>query len=305
MLPMLSYKTRIKIRGLMPERALLRLRRAEIPLFNIQKIAKDEMTFCVWKKDEERVFSIYPQDKFRAGEYTPYTAISLGAVGFGRTFENAKKRVGIWIGCLLFVCVTAFANDFVFGVEFVGSKVYARETYQALEEYGIRIGKKYKGENVDLVCARLLSMDGVEFCSVKKKGMKLYVDVRTDAYQKKIFIQGQMTASHSGELVSLTVLRGTPLKKAGENIQAGESLVGDWFSVEEGGQVRVEIIARARIACTYEEKIAAADEESAFATAYLQAGLTGKEILSARSVTKQDDGYLVTLNYTVVESMNF
>ena len=88
---------------------------------------------------------------------------------------------------MLFVCVTAFANDFVFGVEFVGSKVYARETYQALEEYGIRIGKKYKGENVDLVCARLLSMDGVEFCSVKKKGMKLYVDVRTDAYQKKNF----------------------------------------------------------------------------------------------------------------------
>ena len=305
MFSIFSYKTRIKICGLMPERALLRLRRAEIPLYDIQKTGKDEMTFCVWKKDEERVFAIYPKDCYNVGEYTPYTAASLGAVGFGRAFENAKKRVGIWIGCLLFVFVTAFANDYVFAVEFVGSEVYARETYQALDEYGIRLGKKYDGKNADLVCAKLLSIDGVEFCSVQKKGLKLYVDVRMDAYRKSEFIQGQMQAKRSGELLSLTVLRGTPLKKAGEKIQAGESLVGDWFSTEDGGQVRVEIIARARIACVYEGKIAAADEESAFAEAYLQAGLIGEENLSFRSVAKVEDGYAVVLHYTVVESMNF
>lgn len=305
MLPIFSYKTRIKICGLMPERALLRLRRAEIPLYEIHKTGKDEITFCVWKKDEEKVFAVYPKACYDIGQYTPYTASALGAVGVGKLFENAKKRVGIWIGAVLFLCVTAFANDFVFGVEFVGSEVYARETYQALDEYGIRLGKKYNGKNADLVCAKLLSLDGVEFCSLKKKGLKLYVDVRTDAYKNKSFVQGQMQAKHEGEVVSLTVLRGSPLKKAGEKVRIGESLVGDWFSTEDGGQVRVEIIARARIACTYEEMIAAADEESAFATAYLQAGLTGEETLMSRSITKEEDGYLVTLQYVVIESMNF
>ena len=305
MLSIFSYKTQMKIRGLMPERALLRLRRAEIPLYDIHKTGKDEITFCVWKKDEERVFAVYPNACYDIGQYTPYTASALGAVGVGKLFENAKKRVGIWIGAVLFLSITAFANDFVFGVEFVGSQVYARETYEALDEYGIRLGKKYNGKNADLVCAKLLALDGVEFCSLKKKGMKLYVDVRTDAHTKPSFAQGQMQAKHAGELVSLTVLRGSPLKKAGERVQAGESLVGDWFSTEDGGQVRVEIIARARIACTYEAKVAAADEESAFAAAYLQAGLTGEETLSSCGITKETDGYLVILQYVVVESMNF
>ena len=302
---MLAYKTRMKIIGLMPERALLRLRRAEIPLYDIHKTSKDEITFCVWKRDEERVYSVYPNQAYDIGQYTPYTAASLGAVGVGKLFENAKKRVGIWIGAVLFLCTTALVNDFVFGVEFVGSSVYAREAYEALDEYGIRLGRKYDGKNADLVCAKLLSIDGVEFCSIQKKGLKLYVDVRTDAYHKKEFQQGQMQAKHAGEILSLTVLRGSALKTAGEKVQAGESLVGDWFSTQDGGQVRVEIIARAYIACAYEEKITAADEEDAFATAYLNAGLTGEENLTARSVKKEDDGYLVTLQYTVVESMNF
>ena len=87
---MLAYKTRIKICGLMPERALLRLRRAEIPLYDIHKVDKDAITFCVWKQDEERVFAIYPKACYDIGQYTPYTAVSLGAFGVGKLFENAQ-----------------------------------------------------------------------------------------------------------------------------------------------------------------------------------------------------------------------
>ena len=90
---MFSYKTRIKICGLMPERALLRLRRAEIPLYDIQKTAKDAITFCVKKQDEARVFAVYPNQAYEIGQYTPYTAVALGASGLGKLFENAKKRV--------------------------------------------------------------------------------------------------------------------------------------------------------------------------------------------------------------------
>ncbi len=299
------YKVRIALHGLMPERALLRLRRAGIPLFDIQKVAKDELHCSIRKKDSQKVFAIYPKVCYNISEYTPYMVTELGAVGIGKAFELLQKRVGICIGCLLFALLTVWADDFVFGVHFVTSDVYARETYAALEEYGVRLGRRYQGKNADLICAKLLSLDSVEFCSLQKKGMYLYVDIRTAPFGKKNAQQGVMGAKRTGKIVGLTVLRGTALKKVGEEVQAGEPLVGDWFSTEEGGQVRVEIIARVRIACTYEEKIAAESEEEAFALAYLQAGLTGTEYLDGQSVQKEGDGYLVALRYTVVESMNF
>lgn len=300
-----SYKVRLQVKGLMPERALLRLRRAHIPIFNAVRTARDEIRFDVWKKDIEKVFAIYPNVCYNIGEYTPYTVTSLGAVGLGKTLETAKNRIGFGIGCLLFATIFTLANECAFGVEFVGSSVYARETYAALDECGIVLGKRYEGKNADLFCSKILSLDGVEFCSLKKEGLKLRVEIRMSPFHTAYFQSGSMRAKHAGTVVGITVLRGTALTAVGAEIKAGDSLVGNWFSTEDGGQVRVELIARVRIACTYEAVIDAEDEESAFATAYLQAGLGAEDILQTRSVAECEDGYLVTLSYVATESMNF
>ena len=100
--------------------------------------------------------------------YTPYTVKKLGAVGFGKGVEKARKRIGFGIGVLLFCVITAFSSDYVFGVEFTASSVYAREAYIAMEECGIALGKRYDNKNADLFCAKMLALDGVEFCSIKK-----------------------------------------------------------------------------------------------------------------------------------------
>ena len=299
------YKVRLRLEGTMPQRALLRLRRAGIPLYDVVKTAPNALCFRVWKKDEEKVFAIYPKVCYNIGEYAPYTVERLGAAGFGYLVENARKRIGFSIGILLFCAITAFSSDYAFGVEFSGSEVYAREAYMAMEECGISLGKRYDDKNADLFCAKMLSLDGVEFCSIKKVGLKLRVDVRMSPVKTDYFQTGAMQAKHTGKLIALTVLRGSALKEIGENVTAGETLVGNWFSTEEGGQVRVELIARARIACTYEEKITAENEEEAFAKAYLGAGLESIEQIREKKIEKTDGGYLVTLVYDVVESMNF
>ena len=54
------WRERILLEGWMPERALLRLRRAEIPLFNVRKVAKNRILFCVKREDVEKIFAIYP-----------------------------------------------------------------------------------------------------------------------------------------------------------------------------------------------------------------------------------------------------
>lgn len=304
-MPLFGYKVRLRLEGTMPQRALLRLRRENIPVYDVVKTGKNELCFLVWKKDEKKVFAIYPKTCYNIGEYSPYAVTELGAVGFGGTVEKARKRIGFGIGVLLFCVLTAFASDYAFGVEFSSSSVYAREAYIAMEECGITLGKRYNDKNADLFCAKMLSLDGVEFCSIKKVGLKLRVDLRMSPVKTEYSQKGTMQAKHTGTLTALTVLRGSALKKIGDEVTAGETLVGDWFSTEEGGQVRVELIARARIACTYKETVAAENEEIAFAKAYLDAGLEKTDVINEKKIEKTENGYLVTLVYDVVESMNF
>lgn len=304
-MPFLDYKVRLKLTGTMPERALLRLRRAKIPVYEVVKTDKNELRFCARKNDLEKIFAIYPKVCYNIGEYAPYTVTRLGAVGVGKWIEGALSRIGFCIGVLLFGGLTAYCKDYAFDVEFSGSDVYAREAYIAMEECGIELGKRYRAQNADLFCAKMISLSGVEFCSIKKVGLKLRVDVRTSPVRTEYASAGVMQAKHAGKLTELTVLRGTALKKTGDEVTAGETLVGDWFLTEGGEQVRVELIARARISCTYASEIAAADEQTAFAEAYLNAGLGAEDTIEEKSVEKTENGYLVTLVYTAIESMNF
>lgn len=297
-------KERIYIEGLMPERALLRLRRAGIPLFRVQKTNATTLLVSVRKKDLEKVFAIYPNVCYNNSRSSSFTAKLAPKKGAAKWLHVLKNRVGLWLGALLFIGGTAFADGLVCGVEFVGTDVYARETYAALREANIRLFAPYRKGKEDLICAKLLSIDGVEFCSVKKRGMRLVVEIRTAPFGKESAKDGQLYADRDGVILSMTVLRGTALKKIGDRVNAGEPLVGDWFSTEDGGQVRVQAIARVRIACTYEKEIAAATEQEAFAIAYLAVG-ADSVVLRERSVTATERGFAVRLAYESVQTINF
>lgn len=300
-----GYKVALRLTGTMPERAFLRLRRANIPVYDAKKTGKDEIRFCALKKDLDKIFAIYPKTRYNIGEYVPYTVTELGAVGVGKIVEGAAARIGFCIGALLFCACTAYFGEYTFGVEFSGSDAYAREAYIAMDECGIYTWKRYESKNADLFCAKMTALDGVEFCSIKKVGLKLRVEVRIGSVKTDYAKKGRMQAKHTGKLLELTVLRGCALKKIGDEVTVGESLVGDWFLTEDGGQVRVELIARARIACTYARVVVAEDEQTAFAEAYLDAEIGAEDEILQRSIEKRENGYFVTLVYTAIESMNF
>ena len=300
-----DFRERIAIEGIMPERALLKLRRAGIAVYNVKKPQKSRILFSVKKKDIEKVFAIYPKVCYNNSVYSPYTATHLGAEGVGRWIEFAKKRSCFLLGATLFCAVTLFSDSLVFGVEFVGSSVYKREACELLETHGIKPFSRYDNREIDSVCSKLLTLDGVEFCSIKKSGARVLVEMRLDATPQKPFEKGDLVARHTGEILSITALRGTPLKKKGDGVRIGETLVGGWFSSIEGEQVRVEPIARASIACVYEAQIEAEDEECAFASAYLALDLSDFDEISKREITPKDGGYFVRIEYTAIEKINF
>ena len=302
-----NFKEKLLLEGLMPERALLRLRRAGIGVYKAKKVEKTRMVFSVKRKDAQKVFAIYPNVCYNGAVYSPYTVQKLGATGFGKYLERAKERVGLPLGGLLALISLILSDSFVFAVEFKGTDVYKREVYETLESNGVRLFAPYKVGKEDGISAQLLRLSGVEYASVHKEGYRLIVELRTSPFSSAKFEQGAMQAKHTGELIALTVIRGTPLKKIGEPILAGETLVEDRFYTQDGGQVRVEIIARACISCVYEAYFSAASEEEAFAKAYLALELTEKDRVESHTAvpTEENDVYCVTVRYTAIETVNF
>ena len=74
-------RDRFIVEGVMPQRALLRLKRAGIVLFHVKKIQKNQIVFSVSVKDTEKVFAIYPNVCYNISAYTPFTVKQIGREG--------------------------------------------------------------------------------------------------------------------------------------------------------------------------------------------------------------------------------
>lgn len=304
----------ITIEGIMPERALLRLKRAGISVYGVRKTERTKILLRVKKRDIEKVFAIYPNScynkkgKDEKNSYTQgvYTVKKAPATGILKGVEFLKNRIGVCLGAVVFCIGLPLADGFVFGVETVGADGYQREIYQALAENGVKNFALYPKGKEDLICAKLLALDGVEFCSVKKSGLWVRVEIRKSPFVKDTLTKGDMLACRTGVIESITVMKGRALKGVGEEVQAGEPLVGAWFSTEDGERVDTHAVARVRIACVYEARLDGEDEESAFAQAYLALELSEKDYTQEISVQAHTDGgYSVRIAYCVMQSINF
>ena len=283
----------------MPQRALLKIKRNQIPVYDLQKKDETRLECSVENAYLSKLFTIYPPTASGA-----FTVTDLGARGIGKRLSAISKRLGLLLGVTLFCIGTVFAQQFVFSVEFVGTEVYRREALSALEENGFKPFTVYQTGKEDLVCARLLSIPDVEFCSVQKVGTRLRVEMRLHTLPPPKLQTGDMFSKRTGTVLSITALKGTLAKGVGDKIERGETLVHSWYFVEGRGQVSVEVIARASIACVYEQEITATDEAEAFAKAYLQLDLKDGDKLTGKRIEKTKNGFFVRIEYTAIESMN-
>ena len=73
----------ILVRGREPEKALQRLKNAGIDLFDIKKVQKDAVIFCVSGKQARKVFAFYPKTWYNKAERGGYEFSSLKKKGIG------------------------------------------------------------------------------------------------------------------------------------------------------------------------------------------------------------------------------
>lgn len=299
------FKVRFCIEGVMPERALLRLRRAQIAVYDVKKLQKNRLAFTIRAKDYEKVFAIYPKTWYNTNGHAPYRLTFVGDVGVLRVVKTLRRRVGVWLGALAFAALCLYADGMIFGVEVVGAPDYAREAREILGKHGVRTFATYERGKEDLVCAELLACDGVEFCSVQKRGLWLRVEIRKGNFHSERLQSGDMTAEKSGKITAIRVLSGTPLKAVGDEVREGESVVGAWFEQTDGERIPTDAIAVVQTECVFRLCVEAEDEESAFAIAYLAAELRGDEDwLEVRCTATAEGVFETELRYGVTQSRN-
>ncbi len=299
------FRSRLRLEGIMPERALLKLRRGGISVYKARKTQKNQLLFEVKKKDIRKVFAIYPKLCYNSSTYHPYAVEEIGSVGLAKLTDFCKNRAGALLGGLAFCSLTLALQPMVMGVELVGNPAYKREVLSTLAQEKIRPFAFYEEEKRDILTAKLLTLQGVEFCSVQKVGFWVRVELRAAPFPTLSTHRESMLAARSGEIKSMTVLQGTPLKKAGDSVQAGEPLVGNWLQTEEEEKTEAHPIARVRIACTYEEVFPqVASREEAFAEAYLRLELSEGDVITSKRIEQTESGYRVQMTYEVTESVN-
>ena len=91
----------------------------------------------------------------------------------------------------------------------------------------------------------------------------------------------------------------------GDSVQVGETLVSSYFETQGGEKKKVEVVARASVACTYEESLQAASAEEAFAMAYLEIGLSERDQITKKTIEEKENEYAVTIEYTAIQTINF
>jgi hypothetical protein len=275
---------RLGIEGIYPESVILRLKREGIPLYGIKKVQKNVLELCIERKNRKKVFTILNN--------SCYNIVYVKNYGLSALLTLCRKKAGALIGCALFGVVCLSAGYPVLKIEVVGDGAYYRENVLGiLAESGIEVGKGYDRETAPEVTAKILALDGVSFCSVKKEGSVLKVEVQTSP-QPTMPESGPLYSPASGEICALTVLKGEAQKAVGDRVEKGEIVVSS-----EG-----VLMASVGIRCRTQTSVEAQTQEEAYQKALLQID-AGAEIES-HTEERGEAGYTVTIDYILTEKLN-
>lgn len=203
------------IEGLSPHRALDRLARRGVRVFDACKTGPARLNFAVSAKDAEKVFAIF------AGSC--YTVTKTGSSRAKRLVAAVRRRPGFVCGAALFLVLSFAADGLVLRVDVTGSAArYAARAEEVLAEAGIGVFSFYSEEAAGRARSRLLAeFADVAFAEVEKSGCIVRVTLEAGEAAEVPARKSELRAPASGEVEELTVLRGEACVEEGQPSRRG------------------------------------------------------------------------------------
>ena len=292
----------LTIDSVAPLRALDKLSKKGIGVYKVQKMGPTRLKLRVKSKETEKIFAIFSG--------SCYTVTKIRSAGLKRLAEFFLRRMGIAVGVLLLLLLSFVSNFFVLKIEVIGSGArYREEAEEVLAKSGIDLFRVFRADGAETARGELLSLPGVVFASVVKRGCVVTVTLEESEETQVPQRKTQLLAPCDGVLEELTVFRGTALAKEGDRVSAGQALVGGYFETENGETFQTFAVARCSVLQSYSGKYFSKElseraESQAIAAVHLAAG---GELLEAQVKAKAADGgfiYTVTLKVRIVSAVN-
>ena len=218
-------------------------------------------------------------------------------VGFSAILNKVVKNIGIFIGAIIFT-VSAFTLDnLLLSVKIEADSSITPCIKEVLNKNDIKKYRWFNSINLNLLQEEIYAENPlICYSSVYKRGNTLVVKA-----EKSTFFSGgitkdktQLLAECDGEILSLSVLRGYPLKKVGDKVKKGEIIVSG-EKVEEEKVYKTFVLASVKMLCTYTY---VSQERESFALAKAKI-LCGEQEYLFQEITKQDNTVTITLKYVI------
>ncbi len=285
-----------------PGQALNKLSRENIPVYGCEKRGA-YFLFSVRDNYVKKVFAIFAHPCYNVAVRRKSAKKRLAAFVFGRAFLIA--------GCILFAACAYLSDKFVFRISVTGSGAYLENEVKGIVySLGVRENSYYKGIDEPALISQVLALPSVTFCSVKKSGSILYIDVECEEESADRANYSSLTADRDGTVEKVVAICGTAVAAAGEQVKKGDCLIAAYTTVNEQ-QISCLAVGYAVLSCSatvssFAEEESEENLEKAYAAALLYAD--GGEITSRTcSVTTNSEGviYVVQFTYLHTLSINF
>lgn len=284
----------LEIGTVSPLRVLDRLAKEGIAVYGVRKCSPVRLKIRVKSKELQKIFAIL--------QGSCYTVKKAEESFARRLLRRALSRPGFAAGLALFFVLAAASNFFVLRVDFVGSGARYRErAAELLAMSGIRLFAPYAEEAAETARGALMTLPGIVFASVEKRGSSVTVTLEEEAEAPEPSYARSLFAPAAGEVEELVVLRGTALVGVGDAVAAGQELVAGRFETEAGGG-ETFAVARCTLVCTHTYALQSAEQSEqasrrALAIARLRAG--GEPVREEISVRAEGDAFVYTVTLAV------
>ncbi|MFY9174911.1 MAG: sporulation protein YqfD [Peptococcia bacterium] len=178
--------------------------------------------------------------------------------------HRVKKRKVLVAGIVAFCVIIYVLSGFVWFLEVTGNEQVATEIIlQNVEKNGLKVGQLKRGLQREYLMEQLLlEIPELAWATIHVQGTKIVIEVaeKTLPPEGGVSQPADLIARIGGKIEELLILKGTPLVKEGDLVQAGQTLIEGVFypqiqintdgSITPSGEpepVRAQGLVRARV----------------------------------------------------------
>lgn len=219
------------------------LHRKKISVYNFRLINDSECYVTIDFQDIRKFFAICKN--------MCYNKLIVRYKGLLSPFVAVFKRIGLFVGAVLFTLVVIVFNNLVLDVKVVGSgSCFKEQTKGVVYDFGVKKYTAFSSIDYKALETEILSNNPrLSFVTVKKQGNILVID--TVLSDKEPSVLGKNTddliSNYNGVVEEITVLRGTALVRVGETVKKGDKLVGAYLIGKDQAEYQTFVLARVKI----------------------------------------------------------